>query len=422
MSDLKGSQLFPPVKMIKDPDTQAWAKKFTALMDEAFRKISLSEKQKVESHDILSNDHSDTTTATVVRGDIMIGNSTPAWTRLGVGATGKFIRSDGNDPSWSAIAGGDLPTGIDAAKLSGGDVSNTEFDYLDGVTSAIQTQLDGKQGLDAELTALAGLTSAANKLPYFTGSETAGVTDLTAFARTILDDADADTVLGTLGLSTNLADLTDAEAAQLENIGTTTISSTQWGYLGTFNQNLRTTDSVVFEDLGLDAGSAALPSLYLSSDRTTGLYRYSADTLGVSVAENNVLWIDNSVATFSVNIDAGSNSIHGGSFDINGGNIDATVIGASTPSTAKFSALTVGTGVGSPTIVFDGLMNDLTVTYDNTNDKLTFQDAGLETTGIMQAGGYKSSDGSAGITQTETGVTDFDITIKNGLITSFTKN
>ena len=37
-----------------------------------------------------------------------------------------------------------LGTGIDAAKLSGGNVSNTEFDFLNGVSSAIQTQLDTK--------------------------------------------------------------------------------------------------------------------------------------------------------------------------------------------------------------------------------------------------------------------------------------
>jgi fructose-specific component phosphotransferase system IIB-like protein len=37
-----------------------------------------------------------------------------------------------------------LGTGIDAAKLANGSVSNTEFQYLDGVTSAIQTQIDGK--------------------------------------------------------------------------------------------------------------------------------------------------------------------------------------------------------------------------------------------------------------------------------------
>lgn len=44
-------------------------------------------------------------------------------------------------------------------------------------------------------------------------------------------------------------------------------------------------------------------------------------------------------------------------------------------------------------------------------------------TGNIKTGGtFVSSDDSAGITQTETGVTDFDITIKDGLIVSFTVN
>ena len=52
-------------------------------------------------------------------------------------------------------------------------------------------------------------------------------------------------------LSTNLADLTDDEVAQLENIGSTTISSTQWGYLGALNQGLTQTSNVNFGDLTL---------------------------------------------------------------------------------------------------------------------------------------------------------------------------
>jgi hypothetical protein len=44
-----------------------------------------------------------------------------------------------------SVSAGNLPTAIDAAKLGDGSVSNAEFQRLDGVSSDIQTQLNGKQ-------------------------------------------------------------------------------------------------------------------------------------------------------------------------------------------------------------------------------------------------------------------------------------
>lgn len=99
----------------------------------------------------------------------------------------------------------------------------TELNYTDGVTSAIQTQLDGKQPLDTDLTTLAGLTATTNNFIISVGSAWASRTptqalatlgldaDLTtfsvpasttisAFGATLVDDADTGTARTTLGL------------------------------------------------------------------------------------------------------------------------------------------------------------------------------------------------------------------------------
>ncbi|EPG6463711.1 hypothetical protein QBF99_003945 [Citrobacter freundii] len=58
------------------------------------------------------------------------------------------------------------------------------------------------QALDATLTALAGLTTGANKLPYFTGTDTASQTDLTSVGRDIIGKGTIADILTYLGLRT----------------------------------------------------------------------------------------------------------------------------------------------------------------------------------------------------------------------------
>ena len=79
------------------------------------------------------------------------------------------------------------------------------------VQAAIDELDSEKQPLDATLTALAGVTTAADKLVYATGSDAFTTTDLTAAARTVLDDASTSAMRTTLGLG---------DSATL-NVGTT---------------------------------------------------------------------------------------------------------------------------------------------------------------------------------------------------------
>ena len=127
---------------------------------------------------------------------------------LDADAAGTTISNIDNDEIKAGAA-------IDATKIHDGSVSNTEFGYLDGVTSSIQTQLDtDAQNLtdhEAEVTG----AHASSAISY--NNATSGLTATNAQAALDevegrLDTAEINISTNTTNIGTNATDITNIEA------------------------------------------------------------------------------------------------------------------------------------------------------------------------------------------------------------------
>lgn len=113
-----------------------------------------------------------------------VGSAATSRTNLGLGTIAT------QNASAVAITGGSIAGITDLAVADGGTGAST--------AAAARTNLDAQQA-DADLTAIAALTSAADTFPYATGAGTWALTGLTAFARSLLATASNSAFLTALG-------------------------------------------------------------------------------------------------------------------------------------------------------------------------------------------------------------------------------
>lgn len=105
------------------------------------------------------------------------------------GAASKFLKVNATEDALEFVAGSDVA-------VAWGAVTGTLADQTD-----LTTALGLKQTADATLTALAALSTSADKLIYATGADTFALTSLTTFSRGLLGQADAASWKSALGVS-----------------------------------------------------------------------------------------------------------------------------------------------------------------------------------------------------------------------------
>lgn len=202
--------------------------------------------------------------------------------------------------------------------------------------------------------------------------------------------------------------LTSAELSQLQNIGATTISSTQWGYLGAVDQGLATTNSPSFAGLSLGTGELtcgsinrasgtltleiggtsylSIASTGLSSTMTVG----DATITGLSLDYNASGSLTTSRAHYGLFIDLDTSvDKNGNTYAVYGEYIDVNLNSGCDSSSAFGLAVALTAASGSVPDYLYGLQSDITYsTTDNASGVYGFKGGIALTAGATLALAY----------------------------------
>ncbi len=174
--------------------------------------LAATPKAVKAAYDLANGKYTAQDATTTQKGIVQLSSDTNSTSET-LAATPKAVKAAydlaaGKAPSshthpWNQITG--VPTASLTAKgitqLS--SATNSTSEVLAATPKAVKAAYDlanGKQPADATLTALAGLSTAADRVPYFTGADRAALATLTAIGRAIIAKGSIKDVLNYLGL------------------------------------------------------------------------------------------------------------------------------------------------------------------------------------------------------------------------------